>query len=90
MRKFKEFVNDRDDYENAKEIILNILGAEDGAMDSPLADFKNSRELLDSEKNPSFVELINKRKNGAEILKAIKGSRSSLISIADLLAMFLE
>jgi hypothetical protein len=86
--KFLEFVSGQERLLDVKKIILNFLGASEGALDNPVANFRKFRDLDDEEKNPELVKIIKDSDNNAAIIAAIENAASTKISIADLIALF--
>lgn len=88
LRKFYEYVSERDTFESFKAAILNALEATEDAVDDPLANFEKAKDLANPDKNPAVVDLIEKSSNKDSIIMAIENARQTQISIADLLGLY--
>lgn len=85
---FREYVDQQQQLEIIKSSILNALGATNDALDDPLANFRNYRDLLKNERNPQLAQLINGANNKEAIVKAIQNAGTTKISIGDLISLF--
>ncbi len=86
--KFREYVDQQEQLNTVKSAIMNALGATSDALDDPLANFKNYRDLLKNQRNPQLTQLITTANNKEAIIKAIQNAGVTKISIADLISLF--